>query len=186
MTAQISDTFLFQDKNFSIVGVNGQELFSPAVYNMQPLPRITSCWRGYICTYKTLYNKLLLDSLQTNLDHEGPPINNVHPVFLHKSTFDNAYKDLNLSVDFTGGILIAHAFISQLYVHMGFHPAWKYEIVFELILSQGYVLDTRDVSQKMAELREKMTRKPLGPGPDASKKEIEDWVASTFKMDYRL
>lgn len=187
MTAQMNDSFLLQDETFSIVGINGSGLFNPSDYNMQPLPRITSCWRGYVCTYKTLYNKLLLDTLLVNLDHEGPAINNIQPVYSHQSTFNNVYKTLDLHMDaFTGGILIARGFIQQLYVHMGFHPAWKYETVFELSISQGYVLETNDISEKMAELRDKMTRQRLEPNRDASAKDVERWIESTFKRNYRF
>ncbi len=185
MTAQMSDSFLLEEKKFSLVGVNGSGLFNPSDYNMQPLPRITSCWRGYVCTYKTFHDKLLLDALLINLDHEGPAINNIHPVFSNQGTFNNTYKNLDLHLDFTGSILIAQGFIQQLYVHMGFHPAWKYETVFELNVSQGHVLETKDVSKEMAELRDKMSRGPLQPNRDASKQEIENWIESTFKRNYR-
>jgi hypothetical protein len=186
MTAQISDSFLFQDQRFSVVGVNGGNLFHPAEYGMQPLPRITSCWRGYVCTYTTLYNKLLLDTLQTNLAQEGPLINTILPEFSINGTFNNIYHDLDLRIDFTGGMLIANGFIQALYVHMGFHPGWKYATVFELVFSQGYLLEAKDVSRQMAELRDRMTRQPLQPGTDVSRQELEDWIASTFKRSYRF
>jgi hypothetical protein len=185
MTAQINDSFLFQDQKFSLVGVNGGDLFHPATYGMQPLPRITSCWRGYVCTYKTQYSNLILDTLQSNLGQEGPLINHLRPVF-SASTFDNIYHDLNLHIDFSGGMLVASGFLQELYVHMGFHPAWKYETVFELVFLQGILLETKDVSRQMAELREKITRQPLQPGRDASGQELEDWIASTFKRSYRF
>ncbi len=186
MTAQINDSFLFQDQKFSIAGVNGGSLFHPAAYGMQPLPRITSCWRGYVCTYQTQYNKLFLDTLQINLGQDGPLINNTRPEFSTAGTFDNIYHDLHLHIDFTGGMLVANGFIQTLYVHMGFHPAWKYETVHELVFSQGTLLETKDVSRQMAELRDKMTRQPLQPGTDVPGLELEDWIASTFKRSYRF
>jgi hypothetical protein len=186
MTAQINDSFLFQDQKFSLVGIDGGELFHPALYGMQPLPRITSCWRGYVCTYKALHNKLLLDMLQIKLGQEGPLINQLRPVFSTASTFDNIYHDLNLHIDFSGGMLVASGFIQKLYVHMGFHPAWKYETVHELVFSQGTLLESKDVSRQMAELRDRMTRQPLQPGTDASGQELEEWIASTFKRSYRF
>jgi len=185
MTAQMSDSFLLEEKKFSLVGDNGSGLFNPSDYNLQPLPRITSCWRGYVCTYKTLHNKLLLDALVVNLDHEGPAINNIPPSFSNQGTFNNTYNDLNLHMDFTGDILVAQGFIQQLYVHMGFHPAWKYETVFELHVSQGHVLETKEVSEEMADLRDKMSHQPLKPDRDASKQEIENWIESTFKRNHR-
>ena len=185
MTAQISDTFLFQEQKFSLVGVNGGNLFHPAAFGMQPLPRMTSCWRGFVCTYKTLENALFLDTLQINLGQEGPQINHLRPVFSNAGTFDNIYQDLNLQIDFTGGMLVADGFIRELYVHMGFHPAWKYETVFELVFSHGTLLETKDVSERMAELRKEMTQKPLQPGTGMPRKKLEEWIASTFKRSNR-
>jgi hypothetical protein len=69
---------------------------------------------------------------------------------------------------------------------MGFHPAWKYETVFELEFSRGTLLETKNVSRQMAELRDKMARQPLQPGTNVSRQELEDWIASTFKRSYRF
>jgi hypothetical protein len=186
MTAQIPDILLLQDQELSIVGVNGMGLFDPLDYDMRPFPRITSCWRGYVCTYKPLNNNLLLDALQVNLQRECPTINDVRPVFSQESTFDNIYSDLNLPVDFSGGILAASDFVQGLYVHMGFHPAWKYRIVFELIVSHGSVIETRDVSKRMQAIRNEMAKAPLEPGINATKEQIEEWVAATFRLDYNF
>jgi len=186
MTAQIPDTLLLPGQELFIVGVNGNGLFEPLAYGMQPFPRITSCWRGYVCAYKILYSKLLLNDLRVNLNREGPSVNNLRPVFSGEETFDNIYHQLHLHIDFSGGILAAGGFIQQLYVHMGFHPAWKYRNVFELILSHGRVIETRDVSEQMEQIRSEMVKAPLEPGAHATKQQIEEWVASTFKLDYNL
>lgn len=173
MTAQIPDTLLLEERTFSIAGVNGQGLFDPASYGMYPLQRITSCWRGYVCEYKLLSNKLFLNRLRINLGtyegdgnkyafapEAGPQINGVEPVLatVSQDFFSNTYHQLNLHVEFTGGILAADDFIQELYVHMGFHPAWKYRHVVEVILSHGYVTETRDVSGIMQEIRNKMVK----------------------------
>lgn len=184
MTAQIPDSFLLLDQKSSIVGVHGGSLFNPLEYNLQPLPRITSCWRGYVCTYKILHNKLVLDMLQVNLGSEGPAINQIRPIFSNTTMFDNTYNELRLSMDFTGDLVVAEGFIRELYVHMGFHPAWKYETVLKLTVSQGNLLDIKDVSGEIAELRSKMTSQPLQPGQDAPGEAVEKWIASTFRQDH--
>jgi len=158
MTAQIHDSILFQDRKFSIVGLNGSDLFTPLRFDLHPFQCITSCWRGYVCEYKIVHNQLLLNTLQVNLEQQGPEINGLESSFSTTGTFNNIYNPLNLKIDFTGEILAGDGFIRELYVHMGFHPAWKYETVYELVISQGYVLDTRDISKEMAQLREQMTR----------------------------
>ncbi len=69
---------------------------------------------------------------------------------------------------------------------MGFHPAWKYRNVFELIIAHGYVIETNDASARMQEIRDEMIKSPLEPGADATKEQIEKWVAATFKRDYNF
>ncbi len=165
MTAQIHDSILLKDKKFSIVGINGNELFNPVDFNLHPFSSMTSCWRGYVCEYKVSDNKLLLNTLQINLHQRGPVINGVESLFSN-ATFNNIYTDLHMPIDFTGEILAADKFIRKLYVHMGFHPAWKYETVYELVISHGSVLNTKDVSEQMARLREQMHHQLL----DSSKK----------------
>jgi hypothetical protein len=162
MTAQMHDSILWNDQKFSIVGVHGDDLFHPKDFNLHPFSTVTSCWRGYVCEYKIIDNQLVLNTLKANHEGRGPAIHGMEPLF-SKGMFNNVYNRLNLAMDFTGEILAGEKFIRELYVHMGFHPAWKYETVYELSLSQGQVLDTRDISEPMARLREKMTRTPPHP-----------------------
>jgi hypothetical protein len=136
MTAQIHDSILLDDRKFSIVGLHGEDLFKPVEFRLQPRMSITSCWRGFVCEYKIESNKLFLNTLQVNLHEQDPLINRVEPTF-SKSTFDNVYNHLNLPMDFTGEILAGDHFIRELYVHMGFQPAWKFETVYQLTLSHG-------------------------------------------------
>ena len=76
--------------------------------------------------------------------------------------------------------------IQQLYVHMGFHPAWKFGTVVELIVDRGWVVDVRDVSAEMQAIRSKMVEGPMQPGAGATEEEVRDWIESTFRLDYRL
>ena len=201
MTAQIPDMLLLQDQRLSIAGVNGKGLFDPADYDLRPFSRITSCWRGYVCEYKVLFDKFLLNKLQINLGaglqngearafapEAGPALNGTKPVLATKvhEIFNNTYNDLNLQIDFTGGILAASDFIQELYVHMGFHPAWKYKNVIELTISHGHVMETRDVSEIMQEIRNRMVKSELEPGKNVTREEIKQWIASTFRLDYNF
>ena len=118
---------------------------------------------------------------------EAPLINGVKAAEEHgRGLFSHVYDELNVAVDFTGGLLATGDFIQDLYVHMGFHPAWKYKTVFEVIFSHGNVIETRNVSDRMEEIRKKMVKSPLQPGVNATKEEVQEWVASTFKLNYNL
>lgn len=202
MTAQIPDTLLFNDKSFSIVGVNGNELFNPQSIGLHPIPFSTACWRGYVCEYKLHNNTLVLDRLQISLEvdagaqeerklasQRGPVINGVSPSTPDGEipTARKLYEGLNLSIKFTGSILAGDGFIQELYVHMGFHPAWKYQTVFELQFEGGKVLEIHDLSSKMERIRLKMSRLP--PEPDflkASQQERDAWIEKTFRLNYDL
>jgi hypothetical protein len=199
MTAQIPDTILINDKNYSIVGINGGDLFTPQSNGIEPVAIMSSCWRGYVCQYKIIDNKLILDELQLSFgvdDISGderkfvpqvaPAINGVNPTGKHPS-FSNIYEGVNLQIPLTGGVLAGKGFLQTLYVHMGFHPAWKYQTVFELLFDGGIVREIRDVSIEVEELRRKMMRLPLKPDIlKTNKAEVEAWIDKTFRLDYDL
>lgn len=91
------------------------------------------------------------------------------------------YSRLRIPVPFSGGVLACDGFISPLYVHMGFHPAWKFEHAEELIFERGQLVRRADVSRELARVREVLTAHPLKPG---TKDEVEAWIARTFELDY--
>ena len=121
------------------------------------------------------------------MPHQGPVINGSVPRFTTEPSalFNNFYTDLFLDIPFTGGLLLADGFIEELYVHMGFHPAWKYTTVIEIVCEAGTVVDKRDVSQRIAEIRRERLRQPLKPGK-IEQEELKSWIESTFRRDYEL
>ena len=198
MTAQFTDTILIAEKRFSIVGVNGNGLFTPESIGVVPVPTISACWRGYVCHYKIADDKLILDELQLSLGSDegtgrerkfipkmGPEINGVKPGT--SGLFNNTYKELDLEIRFTGGLLAGNGFLQELYVHMGFHPAWKYQTVFELVFEAGNVREIRDASRELEQIRNKMSAAPLQPDIlKSSREEVEAWIEKTFRLDYDL
>ncbi|MBU1099227.1 MAG: hypothetical protein KKA84_02400 [Bacteroidetes bacterium] len=197
MTAQMQDTFIYKDEEWELVGINGQNFFSPEEHDLKPYGCCSACWGGYLCTFKIAYNKFVLDKLDINHATEkdgtiemaeGPLLNGVKPevMDMEHSLFNNHYKNLNYNLNFTGGILIAKNFIDDLYVHMGYPPPWKYKEVVELIIDNGNLQENRDVSKRMKEIRNKLKNSPLQPGIDASKIEIKTWIEESFKLDYNL
>lgn len=65
---------------------------------------------------------------------------------------------------------------------MGFHPAWKYEEVHELIFHKGKLKEKKDLSNIMAHVRDELSNTPLKSGIDESR--ISEWIESTFSLDY--
>jgi len=197
MTAQIHDSFLFNEKEFSIAGVNGEGLFDPLDYDLQPQGSCSACWRGFLCQYVLIENKLLLKWLRINLGRDDdrpetsdlwPKINGVVPAKPHEDypIFDTVYQNLDLPIAFSGGILLGDNFISELYVHMGFHPAWKFRTVHELLFNNGTIQEIREVSSQVAEIKEMMLKKPLDWNGTGGREKLDEWIKSTFRLDYHL
>lgn len=164
MTAQIHDRFRYQGTVYSMVGMQGLELFSPVAFGLHPARASTACWRGYQAVFAIADAQLVLATLHVSLvafDEgrrrlEGPVIHGVEPTGPsrdHHDMFNNYYEDLNLPLDYTGSLLIADGFIQALYVHRGFQSAWKFETVLELVFDAGRFIEAIDRSERMAALR---------------------------------
>ncbi len=87
-----------------------------------------------------------------------------------------------MRVPFSGGLLLGQGFIRTTYVHMGFHPAWKFEKVAELLLEHGEVTSTLDRSAELAALRGRIGSGEE-PDPDGPRGGVK-WVERTFSLDY--
>lgn len=173
MTTQISDIFKLDNREYNVANINGNELFNIKDIGLEAFPCCSACWRGNLCKYALKNSQLILDELLVffgdydNNNHiisrEGSLINGVQPVFRptldddyyiedDMQFFNNKYQNLDLEINFTGGILIASdwEFISWDY----FIPAWQYKNALELVFDNGKLLSIQDVSQEMAEFRE--------------------------------
>ena len=198
MTAPINDMFRYRAKEYSIAGISEGELFDIAVLDLSPSMASTACWRGYQAVFAVVQSRLVLETLHVNLfrpgegqhpyQHEvGPTINGVAPSSSRKEFdfFNNHYEGLNYHLEYSGGLLLADGFIRSLYVHMGFHPAWKYKTVIELIFEGGVLRDEFDRSERMAEVRELVLRKKAPSNEMPSDEEIKQFVERAFDRSYR-
>lgn len=186
MTAQINDSCFHRKIDYSIAGISGTGLFDPTDLGLRPLGLNTACWRGYVAGYSVVGDELLLSRLQIGL--EGEDVQRAVELFgAHKGKdfCGLVFQDLTRPVPFTGGLLLADGFIRELYVHMGFHPAWKYERVRELSFHEGRVIADEDRSEQMAGVREKIiATSPLKPNPAATRDEVEGWIEDCFSRKY--
>jgi hypothetical protein len=192
MTAQVSDAIAYRGKDYEIAGINGKGLFDPTEHGMKPYGKASICWRGFLCAYKVGNDALWLDKLKVNLKNPAPVLFGVVPkpfeidIGVRKIRwFDAVYEHLNYKVPYNGGLLLARDFIKELYVHMGFHPAWKYREVHELIFKDGQLVEERDCSQEIARLRQEMVGRPMKPDSGASRSERHRWIEQCFSQEYR-
>jgi hypothetical protein len=192
VTAQVSDTVRYGGLNYSLAGVRGEGLFDPLQQGIAPSGISSDCWRGYYCTYAVEDDCLLLDRLHVGLGKDdaalaktgnGPAIQSVLPRYdVREHCWE--YSLLRITIGFTGGLLLGREYMHELYVHMGFHPAWKYGQVHELVFDNGRLIEGYDRSAQVEDFRSHLTAADLKPGPSASKQEIADWIERTFSLHY--
>lgn len=199
MTAQMDDTFRYRNKEYSIAGISEGELFEISVLDLKPAAVTSACWRGYHAVFALVESRLVLDTLHVNLIRSGegenryerevgPIINGVTPSPpSNRGFFNNHYIGLNYYLEYSGGLLLAKGFIKSLYVHMGFHPAWKYKTVYELVFDAGMLKEEFDRSERMAEIREMVSesRNNEASGEMPSDEEITRFVQRAFDRSYR-
>jgi hypothetical protein len=197
MTAQIPDLFLQNGVEYSLAGISEGALFEPSMFGLEPVANCSACWRGYQAVFALVDSNLVLGTLHVVLCEpegrfirkEGPRIHGVLPTgpTEERDLFNNHYVDLNYPLDYTGGLLLARGFLRELYVHMGFHPAWKYEEVVELIFDKGVLQDEYNRSQRIARIRERILKAAKrGDGEDRrTLEEIWDFVDRSFDRRYQ-
>lgn len=119
----------------------------------------------------------------------GPAIHGVYPVppeSRHDSgAFSDHYYDVGLPMPFSGGLLICDGFILELFTHMGFHPAWKYEEVKELLFRDGLLTQIRDRSDEMKKMRESLVDADEEKMDRQSLEDLASWIESSFDRRYR-
>ena len=198
MTAQINDTFRYHGREYDVAGISEGELFDPALLDLKPAGTCSACWRGYQAVFGLVGTRLVLDALHVNLlspgqgneRREGSEINGVKPAGPREKHdwFNNHYEGIGYHLEYSGGLLLADGFIRELYVHMGFHPAWKYESVVELVFESGVLKREFDRSERMAEVRARVADSSGagGTGQMPSRDEIAEFVERAFDRTYRM
>ena len=196
MTAQINDVFRYRNREYAVAGISEGDLFDPTLLCLEPAGTSTACWRGYQAIFGLSGSLLVLDALHVNLlkpgegykRREGPPINGIEPCGPRDEHgwFNNHYEGLDYHLTYTGGLLIADGFIERLYVHMGFHPAWKYKKVVELVFDLGILKNAFDRSREMVEIRREFLALRAGDDPSrpTSEDEIMRFVERAFDRTY--
>jgi hypothetical protein len=152
MTAQISDTFIFQNEHYELIGIKGGELITPEHFGMEAKMMHTACYRGYYSKYKL--DEMALYLIKFTIHEKNSKyvkIAGINPVIDRDSI--GVYENLQAEVKFTGSIRLAKDLIDEHYVHMGFQKASAYKKVFDIKLSGGKTLEINDRSKEMEKKR---------------------------------
>lgn len=171
MTAQATDTFIYKRKEYDLIGLKGAGLFSPDDIGMIPEMMHTACYRGFICTYKIVRNRLYLDKLVIReANGNYLPVNGVEPEKQYTNdliklldpgiegdrenpVFTATYHGLKMPIPFTGKIRLARGFIQEFYIHMGYQKPTAFRTVYDLTFDGGKILELQDRSAEMEQKR---------------------------------
>jgi hypothetical protein len=206
MTAQADDSVFYQGTHFSLAGINGSGLFDPADHGIKAESGCTACYRGYICGYEVAEGMLFLSNLSIGLEQkEGEGLPKILGKTPHQPTY-SAKKwnpetrtleevteptwfvevtDLHHPVPFNGGLLIGNDFVRSLYVHMGFHPAYTYRKVHELLFEDGRLVKEADRSLEMAEYRAAIESTAQEPADLEDQERLRQWIEQRFSRHYK-
>lgn len=193
VTAQISDTVKSAGEELQIAGISSPPLFEPSAYGLKPSTIGSACWRGYVCGFVVEGGQLRLQRLLLGRKSKVGERELTVGDELLGGAVGEATKSwergcllldgLDYPVSYTGGLLVGDGFVSATYVHMGFHPAWKFERVVELIFEAGNLTDRIDRSEEMRALRERIAAGEQSD-PDG-KRGSRKWIERTFSLDYQ-
>ena len=194
VTTQISDGVIYEGKKFVLCGCNGPELFDPAIYGLVPAAPSTACYRGWMADFAVNEFLVLKDLFifhdagmpALNRRPNGPLVNSIAPIEPNSwCGFNCLYPDVNLTIPFTGGLLIADGFIKQSGVNMGFHRFWKYETVMELIFANGRLQSVDDKSAVAQTVREHhLVTDILGHKAITDDIAVTKWIEHSFSLNY--
>jgi hypothetical protein len=193
MTAQINDTCFHRKIHFDLAGISGDGLFEPSRVGLKPVAICSACWRGYVAHYSIIGEALFLTRLCVYLSEDdaalartgkGLEIFGVMPVAQTKRGANFLYRGLRVPILFSGGLLLADEFIPELYIHMGFHPAWKYKNVREVVFDSGMLAQDDDRSSEVAQVRAELIKDNPQSRGMPRQNEIEAWVKKCFSRDY--
>jgi len=192
VTAQINDKVFHRKVAYSIAGISGSGLFEPQAHGIEPVSMSSACWRGYYVEYAIEDSQLILTQVTLGLSKGdelrakagyGPPLFDILPR-QESQRCAWVYGPLHVPMSFTGGLLLADGFIRELYVHMGFHPAWKYRQVREVLLEGGQLTDDFDRSAQMEDARTRFSAQPLKPDLAEGRQRMTEWIEQCFSRDY--
>ena len=181
MTAQITDTFLFNDDEYSLIGMTEGKLASPEQFGMEPEMISTSCERGFYATYELTEKALYLRQLTIQeLNNNYQSIGGIKPGSDEYGLNRPTYYGLNEVIPFTGKIRLAKDLIRDLYIHMGYQKATAFKTVFDITLNEGVMVETKDRSKEMEQKRGDFKREYESGAPGSP------WIDEAFSLDMDL
>lgn len=188
MTAQIHDALWFSGTHYAILARESAWSFDPNDH-CQCRPSLnTACWRGYVATLSVRDEQLKLDSVQDPFHPSKPPsvIERIRRFArLRRRSQQVEPRDLDLTLDYDGGLIIGAGFLPEYYVHLGFQRPHCFSTVKELRFVGGLLVDHSDHSAAMQLWRDGLKpSKELPPEFVFDDADFQERVRQAFSLTY--
>jgi hypothetical protein len=191
MTTQIPDYLTHNQKQYRIVGLQGQRLLHLGDFGVVPTNSVSNCWRGFHIGYTLIDDTLVatrltvIGQVMSVIDDVLPTPGRVYERSGRTYWGDTEWMGLERKVPFSGKILIGKDFMYDMIVRMGFQKPTAFQNVLELVFGDGQLLDRYDISDQMSLLREKILEvTQQQKAIEEKERDIEAWVEQTFSLNY--
>ena len=178
MTTQAPDIVIYDNLEYVLAGLKGKGLLTPVELGINPFMMSTACYRGYICQYEFIDDKLYLTGMRVRTaDNQYPVVGDVSATLL----FDviGQYQNLKIFCRFSGGLILVRDVL--LCVHGVIPTPSSYCTVIEIILEDGKIEQVIDHSEKMDYIRRRIDNLPDSSDKWNIIKEIEWSFVSGYK-----
>ena len=176
MTRQVADIVIYDNREYLISGIIGKGLLTPIDLGLTPCTMSTACYRGYICSYKFVDDKLYLtEMLVRTADEQFPVINGVSAMPFYGAS---QYQDLKVFCNLSGGLVLVR---DELRIPAVVPNPSCFGTVIEIILINGQIEQAIDHSETMHDIRRRMDEVPDSHSHWRIKMEIEWSFVSGYK-----
>ena len=195
MTSQVFEALFYdalsKDQSFTILGLSNGQPYIPGMSGLNPISASSACWSGYSASYGVINNTLCLQHLFINHSEDSitpstmppPPINNTEAQLSdvpHIGAW--MYSNIELPLDYSGGIIIAKDFLYQYGQPTISEPIWQHESVHELIFKKGILYEDNNMNSIAEEYRKR--KKSVKSFFDPQELDNLSWFYSNFKERY--
>jgi len=161
MTAQRNDIFFFDNGEYSLVGASNSFGISPMQYGITPRHIETSCWRGYWNEYGLQNSQVVLKNIYVNSSRNGyPKIAGKRPLLFFRKDGYHKYANINITLEYTGKLLIARKYLWKYRHDMGIDEPWEYEELIKLDFKNGILCSVTNCNNIARRTREYLTDNP--------------------------
>lgn len=159
MTIQIPDIFIYNEGEYEILKIHGEELITPSHFGMHPEMLHTACYRGFYCTYQINNDGLFLTKMVIGEVQQGyKPIQGIMPKLFPADRFAYPiYEGLKIITPFTGKITLGKDFRREMcpndtrlvFILLHKNPIY-YGTVLDFTFDRGKLVSIEDLSDKNA------------------------------------